>query len=119
MARPRRPVAPRGPRERRGPRGAAPACVPGRDRGPPATIDEINAGQVEERRDAAVAQLIDEICAGHAAALGALGQVDDATLATTMPQGFRPGEAAVADMIVRGGPGHDGGHVDQIEAALA
>ena len=84
----------------------------------PATIDEINAGQVEERRETSVTQLLDEIRAGHAAAIGALAHVDDATLAKTMPQGFRPGEAAVAEMIVRGGPGHDGGHIDQIEAAL-
>ena len=85
---------------------------------PVATIDDINAGQVEERRDATIEQLLDEIRTGHAAAIEALGHVDDATLAKEMPQGFRPGDAPVADMIVRGGPGHDAGHLDQIEAAL-
>ncbi len=85
---------------------------------PPQTIDEINAGQVEERRTAGVADLLDEIRMGHAAALAALEHVDDATLAKEMPQGFRPGDAPVADMILRGGPGHDAGHLDQIEAAL-
>ena len=86
---------------------------------PPQTIDEINAGQVEERRESTVAQLLEEIRAGHAAALEALSHVDDATLAKEMPQGFRPGNAAIADLIARGGPGHDGGHVDQVETALA
>ena len=85
---------------------------------PPQTIDEINAGQVEERRSSDVAALLDEIRMGHAAALAALEHVDDATLAKEMPQGFRPGDAPVADMITRGGPGHDQGHIDQIEAAL-
>ena len=85
---------------------------------PPQTIDEINAGQVEERRSAGVADLLEEITIGHASALAALEHVDDATLATAMPQGFRPGDAPIADLIVRGGPGHDGGHLDQIEAAL-
>ena len=85
----------------------------------PVTIDEINAGQVEERRDATVAALLDEIRIGHAAAIAAIGHVDDATLAKLLAQGFRPGEAPVADMILRGGPGHDGTHIEQIEAALA
>lgn len=85
---------------------------------PPQTIDEINAGQVEERRSADVASLLDEIQVGHAAALAALEHVDDETLAKEMPQGFRPGDAPVADLIVRGGPAHDNGHIDQIEAAL-
>lgn len=85
---------------------------------PPASIDDINAGQVEERRTASVPELLEEIRAGHAAAIAALGHVDEATLARLIPQGFRPGESAVADQIMRGGPGHDGGHVDQIEAAL-
>ncbi len=86
---------------------------------PVATIDDINAGQVEERKDATVAELLDEIKAGHAAAIAALGHVDDATLDKLMAQGFRPGDAPVGDMIRRGGPGHDGGHLDQVEAALA
>jgi len=85
---------------------------------PAATIDDINAGQVEERLDATVPELLDEIRAGHAAAIEALGRVDEATLAKEMPQGFRPGDAPVADMILRGGPGHDRNHLDQIEAAL-
>ena len=85
---------------------------------PPGGIDEINAGQVEERRDRSAEELLAEIAGGHAAALAALDAVDDATLAQEIPQGFRPGEIAVAEMIARGGPGHDNNHLDQVEAAL-
>ncbi|MEX2228027.1 MAG: maleylpyruvate isomerase N-terminal domain-containing protein [Dehalococcoidia bacterium] len=85
---------------------------------PPRGIDEINAGQVEERSDRTAAELLAEISAGHAAAIAALAGVDDATLAQEIPMGFRPGDIAVADMTLRGGPGHDGNHLDQVEAAL-
>ena len=86
---------------------------------PPRSIDDINAGQVEERAGANVAALLDEIRAGHAAAIAAIGHVDDATLAKTMPIGYRPGDAAVVDLMMGGGPGHDLSHVEQIEAALS
>ncbi|MFA7248473.1 MAG: maleylpyruvate isomerase N-terminal domain-containing protein [Dehalococcoidia bacterium] len=95
---------------------AAEAGVPA---APPRNVDEINAGQVEERRDATVVALLDEIRAGHAAAITALAHVDDATLAKMLAQGFRPGESPVADMILRGGPSHDNTHLDQVEAAIA
>lgn len=85
---------------------------------PPASIDDINAGQVEERRDASVTDLLEEIRSGHAAAIAALGHVDEATLATPLAQGTRPGDAPVADMILRGGPTHDGNHLETIEAVL-
>jgi hypothetical protein len=85
---------------------------------PPANIDEINAGQVEERRDAGVDDLLAEIRHGHAAALEALNHVDDETLAKEMPIVFRPGDASVAELIMRGGPNHEEGHLDAIEEAL-
>jgi len=84
----------------------------------PRNIDEINAGQVEERTDRTAEQLLDEIRDGHRAALEAIADVDDATLAQVLPLGFRPGEAAVADLMSMGGPRHDHGHIDQIEVAL-
>ena len=84
----------------------------------PRTIDEINAGQVEERADRSVEQLLDEIRDGHAAALAAAAAIDDATLARSIPLGFRPGDATVAELLVMGGPRHDGNHLEQVEAAL-
>ncbi|MGE3960372.1 MAG: maleylpyruvate isomerase N-terminal domain-containing protein [Dehalococcoidia bacterium] len=91
------------------PAGAAPA---------PRNIDEINAGQVEERTDRSAEQLLDEIREGHAAAITAAGEIDEALLARSIPLGFRPGDATVGELLLMGGPRHDGNHLDQIEAAL-
>lgn len=89
--------------------GAAPA---------PRSIDEINAGQVEERTSKSVEELLEEIRAGHQAAIAAAREIDDTLLARSIPFGFRPGEATVGEMLSMGGPRHDGNHLDQIEAAL-
>ena len=85
----------------------------------PRSVDEINAGQVEERVGRSVAELLDEIRVGHAAAIEAARALDDEMLGRMLALGFRPGETSVGDMILRGGPGHDQNHIDQIEAALA
>lgn len=84
----------------------------------PRTIDEINADQVSERSDKSVRQLLDEIIAGHAAAIDAVREVDRMVLREMIPAGFQPGEVEVGDSIIRGGPRHDHGHLDQIEAVL-
>lgn len=81
-------------------------------------IDEINAGQVEQRAERSVEELLDEIREGHADALAAAAAVDDATLARSIPLGFRPGDATVGELLLLGGPRHDGNHLDQVEAAL-
>jgi len=83
-----------------------------------ASIDDINAGQVAERTERSVEDLLNEIATGHAAAIEALNALEDGLLDRMMPQGFRPGEAPVGELIIRGGPGHDQGHIDQIEAVL-
>ncbi|MDA0270844.1 MAG: maleylpyruvate isomerase N-terminal domain-containing protein [Chloroflexi bacterium] len=84
----------------------------------PRNVDEINAGQVEERTSKTVAELLEEIRTGHAAAIAAIAGIDDTVLAREIPLGFRPGEAAVGELMVMGGARHDHGHLDQIEAAL-
>lgn len=84
----------------------------------PRSIDEINAGQVEERQERSIEDLLDEIRNGHAAAIEAARGLDDAVLARSLPLGFRPGDATVAELLVMGGPRHDNNHLDQIEAAL-
>ncbi len=84
----------------------------------PRTIDEINADQVSERSDKSVRQLLDEIIAGHSAAIDAVREVDRMVLREMIPAGFQPGEVEVGDSIIRGGPRHDHGHLDQIEAVL-
>ena len=84
----------------------------------PRSIDEINADQVAERSTKSVRELLDEIIAGHAAAIAAVREVDRVELREMIPMGFQPGEIEVGDSIIRGGPRHDHGHLDQIEAVL-
>jgi len=90
---------------------AAPAAAP-------RNIDEINAAQVEDRIEASAEDLLEEIRVGHANAIAAAGGLDAALLQRSLPLGFRPGDATVAELLVMGGPRHDGNHLDQIEAAL-
>ena len=91
---------------------------PGASPRPVRDIHEINAGQVNDRADRSVAELLDETQAGHHAALEALPGVDDATMERKMAVAFPPGELTVAEFIYRAGPGHERTHVDEIEAAL-
>ena len=85
---------------------------------PPMNIDDINAGQVEEHADRSVLELLDEIRDGHRAAIAAVTALDESLLQRSIPRGFRPGDTTVGEMLIRGGPGHDGSHLDLIEAAL-
>ncbi|MPZ99452.1 MAG: hypothetical protein GEU80_08970 [Dehalococcoidia bacterium] len=85
---------------------------------PPGSIDEINAGQVEERRNQSVEELLEEIRAGHAAAAEAVAGLDDDTLAQVITIPRPPGELSVSDMLLRGGPGHDAVHLAQVEAVV-
>jgi hypothetical protein len=94
------------------------AAQAGTPMAPVASIDEINAGQVHEREGATVLELLDEIRAGHAAAIEAIGRLDEGTLEHPLPMANRPDPSPAIDMMLRGGPGHDQGHIDQIEAAL-
>jgi len=94
------------------------AAQAGTPMAPVATIDEINAGQVHEREGATVAELLDEIRAGHVAAIEAIRRLDEATLEHPLPMANRPDLQPAIEMMLRGGPGHDNGHLDQIEAAL-
>jgi len=99
--------------------GRVAAAQAGTPAAPPASIDEINADQVADRSSKSVAELLDEISAGHAAAIAAIGTLDQAVLDYPLALGIRPGEAPASDMMLRGGPGHDNNHLDQIEAALS
>lgn len=78
-------------------------------------IHEVNAGQVEERADRPIAQIIDEAQASHRAAIDALPTAD--VLAKLLP-GFQGGEITVGEMIARSGPGHESNHLGDIERAL-
>ena len=95
------------------------AAQAGTPAAPPASIDDINADQVSERSSKSVAELLDEIATGHAAAIAAIGTVDQAVLDHPLTMGGRPQEFPASDMMLRGGPGHDANHLDQIEAVLS
>ena len=85
----------------------------------PTSIDEINAGQVADRSDKTIRQLLDEITEGHRQAILALREVTRDELRDKIPMaGPTPGEMEVGDSMIRGGPGHDHGHLDQILAVL-
>ncbi len=99
--------------------GRVAAAQAGTPAAPPANIDDINADQVAERSNKDVAELLDEIARGHAAAIAAIATIDQAVLDYPLSLGIRPGEAPASDMMLRGGPGHDNNHLDQIEAALS
>jgi hypothetical protein len=99
--------------------GRVAAAKAGTPAPPPANIDDINADQVAERSTKSVVELLDEIATGHAAAIAAIGTIDQAVLDHPLPMGIRPGDIPASDMMLRGGPGHDNNHIDQIEAALS
>ena len=94
------------------------AAEGGAEARPPTSIDDINAAQVEERTDLSASELLDEIRDGHRAAIAAVAELPDELLGKEIEMGFRPGTILVANMILRGGPGHDGNHLDDIEASL-
>ena len=82
------------------------------------TADEVNHGQVEERSDLSVADLVDEIVAGSEAALTELGTLSDEFLEQTVKVSFGPGEMAASAIILFGGPRHFHEHLGDIEEAL-
>ena len=85
---------------------------------PRINIDEINHGQVQERHGSSAVDLIAELKAGHASAIEDLQAIDDDTLAREIPLGFRPGTTTVGEMLRMAGAGHEGSHLDAIDAAL-
>jgi len=81
-------------------------------------INAINAAQVSERAHLPVDAILDEIVAGHTAAIEEVRTLYDAYLAQTLTVGPAATEVTVAEMLVRGGVGHEATHLDEIEAAL-
>lgn len=93
------------------------ATAPG---GQPALdIHEENAGQVRDRVDHSIADLLAEIAEGHRLAMSELQTLDEETLARRFPVAFPPGELSLLEFIERAGPRHDNNHLDEVEAALA
>lgn len=92
------------------------ATAPG---GAPAfDIHEENEGQVRDRSDQSVAELLSEIVDGHRLAITDLRSLDEQTLSRRFPVAFPPHELSVLEFIQRAGPQHDNGHLDEVEAVL-
>jgi hypothetical protein len=82
---------------------------------PRVNIDEINHGQVEERADRSIQEILDELQAGHRATIANLPPDD--MLARTLPA-VQGGEITVGEMIARSGARHEQNHLNDIEQAL-
>ena len=87
---------------------------------PPAVnITDVNDGQVQERTGSSVEELLTEIKAGHARAAQELPSIGDETLERRVPNFQGTGDSSMADVLLRNLHGHESGHLDQVEAALA
>lgn len=92
------------------PTEAAAAAVP--------DIHDINAGQVADRAGRSVSELIDEAIAGHRAAVQHAIGLDDAVLDRPIVIAARNINTTFGAFLVMAGPGHEGNHLAEIEAAL-
>ncbi|MSQ11856.1 MAG: hypothetical protein EXR48_04090 [Dehalococcoidia bacterium] len=81
-------------------------------------IDEVNSGQVAERKAKNVEGLIAETKQGHAQAVKAIGSMSEAQLAHALPKFWEKGEISVAEMLIMNLQGNEGVHLNDIEAAL-
>jgi hypothetical protein len=81
-------------------------------------IDEMNQQQIESRQNRSIQELVDEIHAGHQAALQAVREFDPRALEERLPAFTGGGDMSFADLVLRAGPGHENHHLDQIEKAM-
>ena len=86
---------------------------------PAMNVDENNRGQVEERADRSVDALLDEVIANHARAAEELADLSDARLEQRVPNFRGPGDSSMAEVVLRNVHGHESGHLDAIEQAIA
>ena len=86
--------------------------------GPRPDIHAINQGQIDDRHDRSIEQLLGEITGGRLEAVESLGEIDDALLERLVPNFRGDGEMPIGEMVLRASAGHDNAHLDEIEAAL-
>lgn len=82
-------------------------------------INAINHGQVEERKGATAAQLVDEAKAGHRRTTTELAAMSDEQLARRMPEFGGHGDVSIGELVLRIVQRHEAGHIDSVEAAIA
>jgi hypothetical protein len=86
---------------------------------PTMNVDDINRGQVEERAGHTVEALLDEVVANHAKAAEELSDLSDERLEQRVPNFRGPGDSSMAEVVLRNVHGHESGHLDAIEQAIA
>ena len=86
---------------------------------PTMNVDDINRGQVEERAGHTVEALLDEVVANHARAVEELSDLSDEPLEQRVPNFRGPGDSSMAEVVFRNVHGHESGHLDAIEQAIA
>ena len=86
--------------------------------GPRPDIHDINQGQIDDRHDRSIEQLLGEITGGRQEAIASLDGIEDAVLERQVPNFRGDGEMPLGEMVLRASAGHDNTHLDDIEAAL-
>jgi hypothetical protein len=79
---------------------------------------DINQGQLDERMDQTVEEVLAEIEAGHQTALAAVRDMPQEQFDRRFPRVTGDGETSLGEMILRAGAGHEKDHLDQIVNAL-
>jgi|SRR5947209_7499198 len=80
--------------------------------------NEINQGQLEERQDSSVPDLLNEIHAGHQAAILAVREMPQDILDQRLPRFFGEGDMSMAELLLLSGTGHETSHLDEIVKAI-
>jgi hypothetical protein len=81
-------------------------------------IDAFNKQQVEMRKDRSMAELLAEFRKGHEQGITLIDSTPDDVLNKQLPDPFRGGMSTPLEMIQSSCSGHEGEHLDQVEAVL-
>ena len=81
-------------------------------------IDAFNKQQVELRKDRSMAELLAEFRQGHEAGIALINSTPDDLLGKQLPDPFRGGMSTPLEMIQNSCSGHEGTHLDEVEAVL-
>ena len=81
-------------------------------------IDAFNKQQVELRKDRSMAELLAEFRQGHEAGIAMINSTPDDLLGKQLPDPFRGGMSTPLEMIQNSCSGHEGTHLDEVEAVL-
>jgi len=81
-------------------------------------IDAFNKQQVELRKDRSMAELLAEFRQGHEAGIAMINSTPDDLLGKQLPVPFRGGMSTPLEMIQNSCSGHEGEHLDEVEAVL-